>query len=132
MEIPGKGDTDQLTEDQVKLLLQDWLKAGGWQTEVAWGRKPGIDVVGRRGTETWIIEAKGCGSLQPMRVNYFIAMLGELLQRMSEADARYSIALPNMQQYRRLWDRLPALARQRTGITALFVSADGTVEHLDN
>jgi hypothetical protein len=65
-----------------------------------------------------------------MRVNYFIAMLGELLQRMSETDARYSIALPNMQQYRRLWDRLPALARQRTGITALFVSADGTVEYL--
>ncbi len=65
-----------------------------------------------------------------MRVNYFIAMLGEVLQRMSLPNARYSIALPDMVQFRRLWERLPALARQRTSITALFVSADGSVEHV--
>jgi hypothetical protein len=122
--------TDALGEDQVKLLLKQWLEADGWQTEIAWGRKTGIDIVARRGGEVWIIEAKGCGSLQPMRVNYFIAILGELLQRMSTADAKYSIALPDMQQFRGLWDRLPELARRRTDITALFVSADGRVEHL--
>jgi hypothetical protein len=65
-----------------------------------------------------------------MRVNYFIAMLGEVLQRMSLRDARYSIALPDMVQFRRLWERLPELARQRTGITAMFVSAEGAVDHV--
>jgi hypothetical protein len=48
-------------------------------------------------------EAKGCGSLQPMHVNYFIAILGELLQRINDPGARYSIALPDMKQYRGLW-----------------------------
>jgi hypothetical protein len=37
----------------------------------------------------WVIEAKGGGSLNPMRVNYFLAVLGELLQRMSDPCARH-------------------------------------------
>ena len=56
-----------------------------------------------------------------MRVNYFLGALGELLQRMDKPEAMYSIAFPDMQQFRRLWERLPALARERMQISALFV-----------
>lgn len=80
--------------------------------------------------QRWIIEAKGCGSLNPMRVNYFLGILGELLQRMNDTDARYSIALPDITQYRRLWQRLPELAKSRTTISALFVGAGGSVEEV--
>ncbi len=66
-----------------------------------------------------------------MRVNYFIGILGETLQRMSDPDARYSIALPDLQQFRRLWDRLPELAKRRTQITAIFVSESGKVSHVE-
>lgn len=128
----GTLESGQLTEDQVKQHLKQWLEADGWSAEIAWGKAPGIDVRAKRGNEIWIIEAKGCGSRPEMRVNYFIAMLGELLQRMSVPAARYSIALPDMPQFRRLWERLPALARDRTNITALFVSAHGEVLHLDD
>jgi hypothetical protein len=31
----------------------------------------------------WIIEARGCGSRDPMRVAYFLSILGELFQRMN-------------------------------------------------
>ena len=51
---------------------------------------------------------------------------------MSIDEARYSIAMPDIQQLRRLCDRLPALARRRTQISALFVSVDGRVEHLSD
>jgi len=54
----------------------------------------------------------------------------ELLQRMDDPDARYSIALPDMQQFRRLWQRLPQLAKARTTISALFVSPSGNVEEV--
>ncbi|HML07006.1 MAG TPA: hypothetical protein VK430_02610 [Xanthobacteraceae bacterium] len=127
---PKASTSNQMSEDEVKLHLKNWLEAAGWTTEIAWGKARGADVVARCGNSTWIIEAKGCGSRPEMRVNYFIGMLGELLQRMSTDDARYLIALPDMPQFRRLWDRLPALARKRTEISALFVSADGRVEHL--
>jgi hypothetical protein len=62
-----------------------------------------------------------------MRVNYFLAILGETLQRMDDPRAKYSIALPDVQQFRTLWQRFPHTAKERTEITALFVSEDGKV-----
>lgn len=124
----AKSDHDGvLSEDEVKAVLQKWLEADGWTTEIAWGRTPGIDIDARRGEERWIIEVKGPGSRQPMRVNYFIGILGETLQRMDDPHAQYSIAFPDMQQYQGLWERLPALAKERTEISVLFVKSDGRV-----
>ena len=123
-------DTAALSEDDVKRKLQAWLELSGWKVTVVWGTGHGSDSDARRGDARWVIEAKGCGSLNAMRVNYFLSTLGELLQRMKEADAKYSIALPDMRQFRRLWERLPELARSRTRISALFVSASGTIEEV--
>jgi hypothetical protein len=60
-------------------------------------------------------------------VNSFLAILGELLQRMNDENARYSIALPDLHQFRALWDKLPPVAKKRTAITALFVNESGSV-----
>ncbi|HWA18068.1 MAG TPA: hypothetical protein VG757_03670 [Devosia sp.] len=118
-----------ISEDDVKRAVSVWLVADGWSTTVRWGRDRGIDIFAQRGEESWIVEAKGSGSLQPMRVNYFLSMLGETLQRMVSEEARYSIALPDFPQFRGLWKRLPALAKARTTITMLFVTEAGEVEH---
>jgi hypothetical protein len=123
--------TDSMTEDQVKAAVAEWLQGGGWTVTVRWGHERGIDIEAFRDGRRWIIEAKGCGSRQPMRVNYFIAMLGETLQRMNDPHASYSIALPDMPQYRGLWERLPRLAKERTTITMIFVREDGSISHLE-
>jgi hypothetical protein len=62
-----------------------------------------------------------------MNVNYFLAVLSETLQRMDDPHAKYSIALPDVKQFRNLWNRLPLLAKKRTGITALFIDEQGNV-----
>ncbi len=124
---PNSQDIEGLTEDQIKGVLRTWLEASGYQTRIAMGKERGIDIDARREKERWIIEVKGPGSLQPMRVNYFISMLGELLQRMDDPEAKYSIALPDLAQYRGLWQRLPTLAKERTTISAIFVSTKGEV-----
>jgi hypothetical protein len=116
-----------LSEDEVKAHLGAWLRAQGWEAKIAWGKSRGVDILATRNERRWIIEAKGLGSLQPMRVNYFIAMLGETLQRMADPEAKYSIAMPDIAQFRGLWERLPQLAKQRTQITALFVTSQGAV-----
>ncbi len=120
-------DPNALQEDAVKAHLESWLQEDGWTTAIAWGKARGVDIEATKESARWLIEVKGCGSRQPMRVNYFIGVLGEMLQRMSDNDARYSIALPDMMQYRRLWQRLPDLAKERTSITVLFVDAGGNV-----
>ena len=117
----------QTSEDELKTALKAWLEADGWEVEVAWAKTRGIDLHARRGSERWIIEAKGCGSLNAMRVNYFLGVLGAL-QRMNDTEATYSIALPDLKQFRNLWARLPALAKEHTRISALFVRDDGRVE----
>lgn len=119
-----------VSEDELKQKLQDWLEAAGWGVHVAWGRQHGVDIDARRGSSRWVIEVKGQGSLDPMRVNFFLCVLGEILQRMNDDQARYSIAFPDHRQFRGLWQRLPPLARQRTGISALFVSGAGQVEEV--
>jgi hypothetical protein len=122
-----KKETPALSEDEVKKLVLKHLESGGWTAETAWGKQHGIDIDARRGKERWIIEAKGCGSRAPMRVNYFLSALGELLQRMDDKAAKYSIAVPDMEAYTALWSKLPEPAKKRTGISCLFVNANGTV-----
>lgn len=124
----NKSGNNHLSEDDAKEILRRWLEKNGWSTDIAWGRSRGIDIEAKRGSERWIIEVKGIGSRSEMRVNYFIGMLGETLQRMHDPDAKYSIAVPDVAQFRGLWVRLPGVAKSRTTITALFVSEDGSVE----
>jgi hypothetical protein len=118
-----------LSEDDVKRHLEKWLTEQGWQVQVAWGHTPGADILAKRDAQRWIIEAKGQGSLNAMRVNYFLGVIGELLQRMNDPEVSYSIALPDLQQFRNLWSRLPDLAKQRTKISILFVDEQGNVVH---
>ncbi|WFU41792.1 hypothetical protein QA640_04580 [Bradyrhizobium sp. CB82] len=119
-----------MSEDVLKKMLQSWLITQGWTVEVAWARAPGIDIHARQGGRRWIIEAKGEGTLAPMRVNYFLGVLGETLQRMTDPQAAYSVAFPDLKQFRGLWARLPNLAKERTKISALFVSHGGNIEQI--
>jgi hypothetical protein len=118
---------EDLSEDRLKHHLREWLRSNSWEAEIAWGHERGIDIRAFRDGKRWIIEVKGVGSRPEMRVNYFIGILGETLQRMDDPASKYSISLPDVPQFRRLWSRLPRLAKKRTEISALFVSATGQV-----
>ena len=117
-----------LTEDQVKGAIESALGADGWKTTVMWGHAHGIDVEATRGADHLVLEAKGEGSLSPMRVNYFLGALGELLQRMDSPDAFYGLALPAHRQFVGLIDRLPTWVRGRLNLRFYLVrpAADGT------
>jgi hypothetical protein len=73
----AKTDAGFVSEDAVKLHLKNWLEAQGWRVTVAWKKERGIDIEAFKESSRWIIEAKGTGSLAPMRVNYFQSILGE-------------------------------------------------------
>ncbi len=118
------------SEDAIKEVLEKWLVVQDWKVKVAWGRDHGVDIEAIKENRRWLIEVKGHGSRDAMRVNYFLGILGEMLQRMEDSNAKYSIALPDIQQFRNLWTRLPLLAKSRTGITAIFVTGDGKVSEI--
>lgn len=124
--LPG-GAGDRITEDEVKAAVRDHLAADGFDVAVAWGRVRGIDIDARHPDgRRFVIEAKAeVGHNGPQQVNYFLGMLGELVQRMDDPEAVYGIAMPDNRQYRGLVDRLPALARERLHLAVFSVSRDG-------
>ena len=126
-QISQSNDIKSLQEDDIKAILNNYLIKNGWNTKVAWGHRQGIDIEACRADQRWIIEVKGAGSRQQMRVNYFISILGEILQRMDDDNARYSIAFPNIKQYRKLWNKLPELAKQRTMVDLILVDEKGNI-----
>jgi hypothetical protein len=123
--------TTEIPEKKIKHILESYLTSHGWDIKVNWGNNHGLDIEARLGNDRWIIEVKGSGDYNPMRLNFFHAVLGEILQRMDDPNYKYSIALPDMELFRRLWERLPALAKSRLGVTALFVNLTGSITELD-
>ena len=132
-QLPEPEDQQSLeqSEDQIKHMLKDHLTSKGWIIRgIAWGKKPGIDIEAEREGQRWLIEVKGIGARPQMRANYFLGVLGELLCRMNDPDAKYSIAVPDVPQFRNLWRRFPAEAKSRTRITTLFVGESGVLEEI--
>ena len=123
----SQSEEGSLSEDKIKDILENYLRSLGWVPTIAWGQTHGIDIEAKRGSERWVIEVKGSGSSPQMRNNSFLSILGGIVQRMDDPTAKYSIALPDRQQFRDLWGRLPMLAKKRTGITAIFVDLSGKV-----
>jgi len=116
-----------ITEDDVKNALKSYLENGNWTCEIAWGTAKGVDITATKDNQHWIIEVKGEGSRTQMRGNYFLSALGEILQRMENKNNKYSIAFPAMQRYKKLWDNLPQLVKERLNITCFFVDKECNV-----
>ncbi len=112
------------SEDEVKERLEGYLRRQGWKVEVRYGKRHGPDLVAYKEGVRWIIEAKGPGRYPPMRVNYFLNVLGEILLRMGDRADRYSVAFPDLPQFRNLWRRLPREVKQRLSLTAFFVGKE--------
>ncbi len=121
---------ENLSEDKAKDILNDWLCNDNWQTEIAFGNKRGADIIATKESAKWIIEVKGTASRPPMFNNYFLQIIGEILQRMDNPNVKYSIAFPNNQKFRRLWNELPVEAKRRLNISMLVVHSDGKIEEL--
>lgn len=116
---------DLIREDDVKQALKAHLETQGYEVTVMWGRERGIDIDARRPDNRLIVEAKGEAASQPQQTNYFLGALGELVQRMSDQDASYGLALPDNRVFRGLVTRLPSVARERLNLRVFFVARDG-------
>ena len=124
-------ETDDVSEKKMKQILEIYLTSRDWEPKINWRANHGVDIEARYGTKKWIIEVKGSGIYSPVLTNYFLSVLGEILQRMDDPGCKYSIALPDVNQFHKLWERLPSLAKDRAGITALFVNPTGHVTEIN-
>ena len=119
-----------LSDKLIKQILENYLVARGWDIAVSTVTDRGIDIKAKRDTASWIIRANFFKPPREGIVISFVSVLGEILQRMDDPSKKYSVAFPDIKPFRRLWDRLPTLAKDSMGITALFVNQTGTVNEI--
>ncbi len=117
---------EHINKDDLKNLLFKHLKKTGWTILfVSEHNKKGIDIIAERDSKKWLIEVKGCTITKGIVLQDFFLMLGKLLFFMKDPSAKYSIAVPEMKNSHKLWDKLPSDAKQRTDISILYGQRNG-------
>jgi hypothetical protein len=74
--------------------------------------------------EVWIVEVKGLTSAVGLD---FRTGLGQLLQRMNDAEAHYAMAVPNLRSFISQCRRVPEWVRRALRMHWLVVDRDGAV-----
>jgi hypothetical protein len=110
----------------VRSVLEAFLRQNGWEPSAS-KRSAGVEVEGWRGVERWVISLHEEAWASQDYGHLFMQMIGELLTVMDDRAAVYSLALPDTEPFRGLWDSVPLLARDRLGVTALFIDPSGRV-----
>jgi hypothetical protein len=118
---------DEMPDRRMKQYLESFLVSQGWDPEINWSSNHGIDIEAKRDLQHWIIQVTKAGPPTSPPNNSFIFVLGEILQRMDDPAAKYSVAMPDTRPFYRLWKRLPWQVKNKTGLSALFVDLSGSV-----
>lgn len=115
-----------MIESEVVEAFCTHLTANGWeiQREVKTPTGP-IDVVATRGTDRLIAEAKGRTADAGLDMN---TAYGQLLNRMTEPDARYAVVAPETSLKAAL--RVPQRVRDLLSIDLYIVAASGGVSRV--
>ncbi|HEV2489121.1 MAG TPA: hypothetical protein VGT03_04880 [Candidatus Acidoferrales bacterium] len=95
-----------LGEETVKNCVADFLRGRGYAVAVGKKREHGPDIRATKDGLNLVVEAKGEGSRNEMFNNFFVSILGQILQRMTEQAAEYGIALPAHRKFARLIEEL--------------------------
>jgi hypothetical protein len=113
-----------LSKNKIKQILINHLVSQGWSTNVT--RIPDeFDIKANRDGKRWLIAVRDGESRD--FVESFDSIIGRVVHIMEDQYTKNSVALPDTAPFRRLWERMPVLAKTRTSISALFVSDSGKV-----
>jgi hypothetical protein len=110
-----------MTEDEVKIALKNHLERQDYEVAVIFGQAEGIDVEAANENGRILIEARGEAASSEQATDHFLSALGSIVRWMTDADARYAIALPDNKDYRGLVQKLPSLSRSRLNLTVFYV-----------
>lgn len=122
-------DSVGLGEETVKVCVADFLRSRGYTVSVGKKRERGPDMRASKEGQKIILEAKGEGSRREIFNNFFVSILGEMLQRTAELAAEYGIALPAHRKYARLIEELSDNTRFILRLNFYLVRPSGTGQY---
>lgn len=87
-----------------------------------------VDLIVEKGTEKWIIEAKGI--TQAIGTD-FNTCIGQLVKSMTTDQAKYAIAIPKDIKYKRQCDLLPDYFKQLVQLHIMVVDKEGYIKIIE-
>lgn len=127
----------KLTEDEVVLALEKWLKKKGWTIlNRCLGGQRGIDIHAKKGGVELLVEAKGARGKMPhttrskfsrgqIKVHFGVALLKILEEKAKKPKARVAIAQPYDEDIRKALKSVFPFVK-KLGIILYWVKKDKT------
>lgn len=104
----------------VQEAIEKYFSDLGYQLKT----KEQVDLIAEKGSECWVIEAKGMTSSVGLDFN---TCLGQLVKSMKDKHAIYAIAIPKHEKYERQCKLIPDYFRQLVNLHILFIDEQGKV-----
>ena len=103
-------------------LIKSWLGEHGWEYE----EHKGIIEAHHEG-KRWIINVQGIhrGRKQPLPLK-----LSEIIRQMDDEEAVYSLAFNDSASYRRQWQEIPQVVKERLHMSVIFADKKGNIVEL--
>lgn len=105
--------------NELPLLIKEWLEEKGWQTE-----EHNKYIEACRDNQRWIIDIYQAtrGRKMPLPNK-----LTDIIKKMEDADAYYSVALVDSPIYRKQWNEIPTAAKERLQVSVLLADRLGHI-----
>lgn len=109
------------TEDLVR-LISAWLQERGWQTSYENGK-----IKASMNDSRWIIDVQGTkrGRKQPL-----FSKINGMLRQIEDEDAVYSIAFNDSTIYRKQWNEIPKVLKNKLKVSVILADQNGNIQEV--
>lgn len=105
--------------NELPSLIKEWLEEKGWNT-VEHSRY----IEAQKDTQKWYIDIYQATRGRKMPLPNKIT---EMLKKMDDGDAHYSVALVDSPVYRKQWNEIPSAAKERLQVSVILADRAGRV-----
>ncbi len=128
---PAKSDEEKLAARKAKMkrntedltnLIKAWLNEHGWSYEENKGILEAFN-----GEKKWVINVQGIkrGRKQTLPVK-----LGEVIKHIDDLNTHYSMAFNDSLTYRRQWNEIPTMVKERLNMSVILADKKGNITEL--
>lgn len=105
--------------NELPSLIKEWLEEKGWET-IEHNRY----IEAKKQERKWLIDIYQTtrGRKVPLP-----SKLTEMIKKMDDGDAYYSVALVDSPIYRKQWDEIPSVAKERLQVSVILADRSGRV-----
>lgn len=97
-----------------------WLEERGWNVESVNGK-----LIALKDDQKWMIDIHG---MKRGRKQSVPAKMSDILRQMEEGNIRYSMAMNDSISYRRQWNQIPHVVKEKLNVSVILADRKGNIQ----